>query len=233
MISLLILTGCEANYNIEINDDYVKDELLIDNTDVTSWDKGDFTYREAFDSYRDYSIITDVNKATYTDNHRSNEDKTFYNKETINTNTNLGYHFNYKHNIKEYQNTALLKYSYRFVSVQNDNNKFVIDTGNNDGCTIFSKFSLLDKFNVNVTTDFIVNNHNADEVKDNVYTWHITKDNYKDKNIHIEINKNKKIEDLLKKEKYEKIIDIILVIIGVFLVIFAVRTTIKIRKTNN
>lgn len=40
IISLFLLSGCEAIYNVEINDNYIKDELIVNNYNVTSWNKG-------------------------------------------------------------------------------------------------------------------------------------------------------------------------------------------------
>ena len=150
LILILLLTGCDATYNIEINDNQVKDEIIINNTNISSWTQGELSYKDVFESYKDYNIITNIEKATYTDNHHNSIDKKFYNKETIENNHNLGYRFNYTFKIEDYPKTPVLNYSYRFLNIKNDYYKLILDSGDSNGCTIFSKFSLLNNFSISI-----------------------------------------------------------------------------------
>lgn len=233
LLILTLLSGCSAVYNIEITDKNIKDELIINNYNKSEWNSGNPSYKTLIDNnYKNFELAIDKDTPGYPEIHSKLKGYIYYNKELINTSDNYGLKFKYNHKFNDYTKTPLLGF-YNFATIKEKNNNLIIDSGDTKGCYLFDNYALLTDLTINIKSNFVVDNNNADEVKDNVYTWHITKDNYKNKTIHIEINKNKKIEDILKKEKYENIINIILVIIGVFIIIFAIRTAVKIRKTNN
>ena len=121
---------------------------------------------------------------------------------------------------------------YNHNSVKNYLSTLVLDSGSGEGCYIFDNYNLMDKLTVNIKSNYLVSEHNADEVVDNTYTWVITKDNYKKKNIYIKIDKSREVLSAKKEERIKKIMVIVLISLGISVIIFALFTFVKIRKSS-
>lgn len=232
IISSFLLTGCEAVYNIEITNGYIKDELLINNYNVSSWNEGSPTYKTLIDNnYKEFNLAVDKNTPGYPEIYKKISGYDYYNKYLINNKDNYGLRFSYNHKYDNYSKTPLLGF-YNNISVKNYISTLIIDTGDSSGCYLFNNYPLMDKLAINVKSDYVVTSHNADNVKDNIYTWNITKDNYKEKNIHIEVDKARNIASENKQKEFNTIVTLLLVAFAVIAIIFVLLTLIKIRKSN-
>ncbi len=225
------LCGCEAVYNVDINEDFIKDELIINNYDVSSWDNEKIPYRKLIDNnYNNFNLATDKNTPGYPEVYKKIDGYNYYNKELISETGNYGLKFNYEFNHDDYSKSYLLTF-YNNLRINNVNNKLIINTGDGKGCYAFDNYPLLDKITINVRTDYIIDNNNADKVEDGIYTWFIDKDNYKNKSIYLEVDKN-----YLKNGKNttltNRVINITLIVIGGIALLFGLITVIKVRKTN-
>ncbi len=234
LISILfLLSGCSAVYNVEINDKFIKDELSINSANKEELNSGNPSYKTLIDNnYKNFELAVNKDTPGYPEIHTKLKGYEYYNKKLINTIDNYGLVFTYKHELSNYAKSPLLGF-YNFASIKNVSNKIIIDSGDAKGCYVFNNYALLTDLTLNISSIYEVTNHNADEVNNNTYTWHITKDNYQSKTIHLEVDKNKKLSDIIKKEKFQKMVDIIYISLGIITTIFIIIIVIKIRKSNN
>jgi len=225
LIIILSLTGCEAVYNIEVVNDTIKDELIINNYDVSSWNSNNPSYKTLVDNnYREFNLAIDKNTPGYPEMYNKLKGYNYYNKELINENNNYGLKFNYEYKENEkYENNPLLVF-YSNLSITNNKKVLRISIPDGKECYIFDHYPLMDKFIINLKTDNVVNNANADKYENNTYTWEITKSNYLNKSIYFEVDKLSEKIDYSKTNKIRDImIDIFLVLIGLSIIYIIIK----------
>lgn len=192
ILSLLIilLTGCNVTYNIELTDDIVNDKIEISGS------------RDMFVEYS-----KDENKTNYIsdilfriENNRNNLTKQkFINRDTLK--------YVYSGNI-EYNDILFLtpfsRWCYDEASMfLEDENKVIFTTSDKFLC--YDLYSELENVKVNITSKYDVIENNADEIQGNTYTWIINRDNKDNKKIYIKIDKNSKVKNV-KTEKNDILI---------------------------
>ena len=77
---------------------------------------------------------------------------------------------------------------------------------------------------INVTTNHVVEENNADEIKSNTYTWNLTRDNYYGKTITLKLKKNEYVYE------HTNILIITIVITGIVIAIIAGFVMIKLKN---
>lgn len=173
LISLLVLffvSGCTAEYNIEINEDtiYEDTKLSIDNIRLN-----ETLYNELLN---DNSVYLDENK--------------FYSIEEQSAENNTIFSYKYTHDIDKFGDSRIINWCYHDRSIINTDNELLISTKGSFDCANRESRSYIENARINIKTDLPVLANNADEVNGNVYTWIVNEDNYRDKPIYIRIQKN-------------------------------------------
>ena len=184
---LLILSGCTVNYNITIDEDNIKEDInVIDNITSTRTRENIISfYNSWYPVYSYDGIINDYSTKL--------DDVVYYNKSNLVENTDsLTYTFSYNHKIDDYPKNNLWTLYLINNTFTNNSDKISIYSGK--GMQLFNK-SDITNFNVNITTDLEVIEHNADRVTNNTYTWEYNLDNYRTKSVKIVLNKEKQDED--------------------------------------
>lgn len=172
-LGLLLLTGCTVNYNLEISEDKISEnitgDILKNEFDSIDDELGDHTiYHFLHDEQ--YSLI----------------DKSDLYKQSINDNSDK-IDFNYSYDYKDnFNNSRVLNECYENVIFEENDDFYIIKLSGGFYCLLNSKIT------VNLTTDYSVLNSNADKKNGNVYTWYLEKDNT---DIEVEISKVKKPAD--------------------------------------
>lgn len=174
IITCLLLTGCTANYNLEITDNnfhetisgnILNDEIELDNS------KTDIGH---------YEYLLNAEQPIF-----QNNDTIFYNK-TINKKENsTDFEYSYTFNETNFNNSRTLNTCFDNYSFESKDNKYNIYLSGNFHC------AYTDKININLTTDYTVTAHNADKKSKNTYTWTINKNEIEDLNLYITIDKEK------------------------------------------
>ncbi len=197
-----ILCGCSAEVNIELDRNFITEDttLYVDENDpdVIS------DYRAYF---RQYTPI--YNDVTLTEDEPDEAVKgvTYY--EYKETKQNYGYDWNYRYkfNIDDYNYSRLLKNSFKSAYIvkdtRDDSIEFYTDS---EGITIMKRYPQLTNVKVNIKTDLLVEETNADSVNGNVYTWNFDRNNYQ-KSIYIKTSVRQKsatTDDTTKKEDKKK-----------------------------
>lgn len=180
-ISLLLLSGCTVNYNLEIKDNQIKESIIgeVSKEDISI--KEDDTSLNIY-----YSMIYDEQMALIDGND-------VYVKDIKEENDILryNYYYTYKGN---YNKSRILNTCFKDPIIKETDELYYI---NIEG-PFFCKYA--DKINVNVTSNYAVIENNAQKVDGNTYTWII--DDEDNVNIYLTISKN---ADYVKNSSSKKI----------------------------
>jgi hypothetical protein len=236
---LLFSCGCNATYNLEINNKGFQEELSFYETNSILFDKdmgNGKTYRESIQKLYDSPkgvLYDDQNNDSETDT--IVKGRTYYNRKIINDN-GLGLVYNYNFKEDDYERSLILNTCFDAVSIYNDEGLTVLTTSKGFNC--YNYYSYLEAILVNVKIKYKVLSSNADSVKDNTYTWNITKDNASSKILFIKykINNEKNPNEEENNSIFSKTDWIILVIVLlglIFVGLFTFNSIMEKNRANN
>lgn len=191
LLIILLLTGCSANFNVEIKQNTVEQNIFI----------------QANNYELDGTLLNTIAKNVYIDK----QDTTVLGRFRLLNNKNdnpLNAFVSY--NINDYDYDYSLYICYDNQNITYSNNILKIETSNYFNC--FDKYSIIDDVNINVTTGYKVLENNADKVDGNTYTWNITKSNKKGIKLTLDTTVDEIQEEEKQKEKLNK--NLIFIIIG-------------------
>lgn len=173
LVLALLLTGCSAEYNLEISNDSFKEKI------VSYIDKSEIPTEQIEDIEIDDPITPFLNNkysALYS------KDTAYYNKKVIDLENQYKVEMKYNYTAKDFSDSNSLKLCFENYEFDYEDNYYIAGYGN-----FMCLYS--DEININIKTKNKVINHNADSVNGNVYTWVINKENADNVNIEIEIEK--------------------------------------------
>ena len=213
IISVFLLSGCSAEYNLTINEDTMEEDI-----------------NAIFDKARESEYASNMEQirrtAYYNFDTRENEYYTF-NKDEDENNIILNYKYRYTDN-NLYKSEAFSRCYYkRIVNVTDD--LITINTDKQVACLYKDGNREIDDITVNIRTDLTVLENNADKVNGKVYTWYINDQNYTNKPIYIKIEKERYQESFASQVISIIIIILIVAVIGIMIYFAALRK----RKKNN
>lgn len=225
-ILILLLSGCSVEYNVSLENDSFKESGSLtekkENKDNVS--KNGFSFEEQI-NYT-YQSMHDVLNGQEMEKTQSFELK------KIDTDKEIGLTYSNELKQNKYYLSPIIRQCYDNVKVKNDNNNIKISTGNYFKC--FDYYELLNNVTVNFTTNYKVVNNNADEIKDNTYTWFINKNNFKNKEISIEIDKSDISYNTLLDEKESNVLIVFLIgLVLTVIFVFGFYTYYKVKFSNN
>lgn len=152
LIFLLLLTGCTIDYNLEIDNKKIREEITGTISKEEYEIKGNHTDMNIFYSIINYEQYPLLN----------NED--VYDKNIVKNDDEVEYSFKYTYN-NNYDKSRLVNTCFEKVDFVETNEYYYANIGGEFYC----QYS--DEIVINVETDYAVLNNNANKVKDNVYTW--------------------------------------------------------------
>lgn len=247
-LGVFLLTGCNAEYNIEIIDNEIKINGSLVETNSSNWEKAAvINQEEEIDHNADPNYCTgnscsiidgevDTSSLTFSeiiDLKTTNWDTKVEGLEKIKTNTKLG--IKLERNLS-YQNTntALkqvpgIKDCYKYFSIVDNQagNGVILSTSNKNLC--FEQYPLLEEITITLKTNHKVEEHNADETVDGKYIWKINKNNYSNKSI--QINLLDETEKKLDLSLFILLVSVILLVVFIGGPIF-IKTYIKSKKVD-
>ena len=207
-ILVLFLTGCDVSYKLEFIDDDLTETITL--TIPASEEKAINQLKNS----SIYAINSSISQQLY------NVD---YNQGLLNFDARYVYTYSkdsFRHAL--YANECFDAFSF----VQQDNN-YVLSTSEGFKCmSLYYYFT--DSVNVEIKTNHLVIENNADRVVDNKYIWEIDNENADSKKIYIkfgQVNKKnffEKILDYIKENKAMVIVIGIVVLAGTVTVIYIV-----------
>lgn len=199
---IFLVSGCSVEYNLTIDESTMEENISA-----------------IFDKATESELASRMEKirrtAYYNFDTRENEYYTF-NKSEDERNIFLNYNYQYTGN-NLYKSEAVSRCYYKRIVNVTENN-ITINTDNQVACLYKDGTREIENITVNIRTDLIVLEHNADEVSGGVYTWYINDQNYTNKPIYIKIKKEKYQESFV--DQAIPIFIIILVIIAIGIIIY-------------
>jgi len=223
VILVFMMCGCTAEVNLDISDDKIKESV-----NITFYQNALYPKEIIKTSFRNYIPIYASDLIVDTEADEPYPDIKYYEK----TETDLGdgYLFNYKYNfnIDEYREARTIKDGFKSYNVSYDNTSNTLTLSTNSGRILyFDDYPLLEEVTVNIKTDYLVEENNADKVDSNTYTWVFDRDSNKNINMVIDTTETIKEIDSRKSNNTMIIVSIVLVIGVILLLLF-----VKYKKNN-
>ena len=171
-----LFTGCNVIYDVQIKDKKTEESLTIDSINVS-------IYNEELNRKR-YSLYSQSNSSNPYE--QTDDSYATYDIFKINDNS-LKYLYKYNSN---YSDSNIANSCYEYFSVDTDENKVSILTGNSFKC--FELINELDSVTININSNYKVIQSNADKIVGKKHTWYITRENASNKPIIFVYYKSKK-----------------------------------------
>ena len=194
MLTIFILTGCTAQYNLNINDSLFEETAYLVQDSSIDWNTINSIYWNStvndvigneYDGYTGAEINS--NEDIYS--RQKVEGVKYYNKTRLLTNKENGIKYDFKFDTSNYNLSKIANYCYDDFNVKISGNEYSISTSDQFNC--FDYYNFLDDVEVNIILgyDYDVLSNNADKVEKNVYTWIINKNNANNKPVEITVKK--------------------------------------------
>lgn len=222
ILLIFMISGCSVEVNLDISDNKIKES-----NDITIYQNAIYTKEILRTSFRDYIPIYASDLIVDTVPDQPFSDVLYYNKNT--TDLGNGYRFNYSYDfdIDKYGDARTIKDGFRDYNYSYRNDIISLST-DSEGLIYFNDYPLLEEVTVNIETDYLVEENNADSVNGNTYTWVFNKDSKK--SIDIVIDTSKSGDRVLGIVNVSTLVTIG-VVIGIILIIL-VLLLIRNRKNN-
>lgn len=193
LILLMLVTGCEAVYTIEVTGDGITETLEIHNYDKDSWTKGNSLYQNLIETASKSFVATDYRNEKPEVNQKI-EGINYYIIQKISSPNDLGLKYQNEFTFNDYEHSTIVFSNFNQLKYRNNRDKISINSDKE--LSTFISYPKLNKLTVKLLTNYQVNDNNADEVKDGVYYWYFNQDDYQNKKINLEINKSREIDNL-------------------------------------
>lgn len=202
---IFMMCGCTAEVNLDISDNKIKESV-----DITFYQNVLYPKDIIKTSFRNYIPVYAKNLIVDTMPDEPLEGIDYYTKKE--TDLGNGYKFNYSYdfNINEYKEARTVKDGFRSYNITFNQDDHTISLFAEGTLLYFNEYPELEEVKINIKTDYLVKENNADNVKDNTYTWVFKKDDVKSINMLIDTS------DVVKNVDNTNIIIIayLLIVIG-------------------
>lgn len=170
---IILLTGCNSEYNLEINDGIFKETIV---SDIYPDSKKTISV-EGIEDDDQITPFIEMEQHPFT-----NDNNIIYDKkiETIDNYQRVTLTYNYQED--EFANSKAINNCFENHNYSYDD-KYTIELSGTFYCLY------TDYIDINIKTDYKVLENNADEVNENIYTWHINRQNLDNVSLKIILDK--------------------------------------------
>lgn len=222
IIILFTLSGCRVNSNVTM--DYtgkVTEEVLLLNNSKVLGDNEKEISSTIDDNISEYSRVLDYRKYNYEKIINNNEGK-----------SGVRVYKTYDNICSYFQDTAFNQYVYEHIKCSETDDYYEIknDTDHIPYCVDCTEWPVLSDANLILSLPVSAIESNADDVNDNVYTWHFDSDTSDSKSLYIKIDKNTLKENeavQMKKNKTLNVIKIVFIVITIIGVLIGLYFVVK------
>lgn len=178
---IFMMCGCTAEVNLDISDNKIRESV-----DITFYQNVLYPKDIIKTSFRNYIPVYAKNLIVDTMPDEPLEGIDYYTKKE--TDLGNGYKFNYSYdfNINEYKEARTVKDGFRSYNISFNQDDHTISLFAEGTLLYFNEYPELEEVKINIKTDYLVKENNADNVKDNTYTWVFKKDDVKSINMLID-----------------------------------------------
>ena len=185
---ILILSGCTVNYDLEFENDLIKEKLELDVTEndyaeyISKIEKDDVE-ENMYKFFEAFEIPNDIKMPNQ-----------FHKKESKRGNDNINLKFTYdNYDYESFNSSYILNNCFYDVVVLNEENDYYISAKGPLACP-------LNDANIRIKTDKKVINTNA-KYENGYYTWDITEDDYENIELYFHISKTEPFNEIIEEEK--------------------------------
>ena len=196
-MGLIILTnGCSVKYEAVINNESIKETVLLEETSLKSYQNAYYYTYNTLENFRKNSSelakYAQAKKEEYINKYYLNKDNFKRDNSIVKEGEYTSYNFFINNNKKEFnqKNNFFINNIIRDSLIINDTN-IILHLDN----IPIGLLDEIDNTSISISTELNVISNNADNVENNIYTWNLTSSNYKTKNILLNIERPKAIED--------------------------------------
>ena len=192
---LFIITGCEATYTIDIDNDFYEHLMVVpkNNDELSQLRESRYVYPAYYDEDDYEADAYELTDEIDYDDEDDDEDDSYFEDLTIpfddsddttdttvkRYNVSVTDRLNYFYTFKEdYQDSYIANFSSGdFTAINSTSDTSYSSISASDFSPIFDEYSDLDKITINIKTNKTVISNDADKVNGNIYTWVISKKN--------------------------------------------------------
>lgn len=217
LLCTILLSGCEATYTITINKDTIDEKI-----EVLDRVGSNRTVTDIMDNYKKKYPVYNVDGVIDEDDLYTTHENADYYKQTYNiNNSNYNLFYEYTYPINKYKSANSINYYYDYKDISYENNVLKLSTGSPNNRLKYD--SLFTNLTVNIITDYVVTNNNADSVVGNRYMWYFNKNNNNEKRINFEVDLTQTQQELkentkIQNKKKKLIIPIVLLVVFIYIV---------------
>ncbi len=175
LVFIFLLTGCSSEYTLEFSNSKIKEHsvITINNSEIPSDGKTVDNFITPLLEEDQYPFFGKYDKV--------------YNKKIEKKDNNTIVKLNYSFTHDEFKDSYVYKGCFKNSQFEKNDKDYLLH--------FYGHFYCLkgDELVINIKTNNIVKEHNADKVSGNVYTWIINKDNVLNSDIKMVISKDSKI----------------------------------------
>ncbi|MFA7064855.1 MAG: hypothetical protein WC177_05120 [Bacilli bacterium] len=236
ILMLFLITGCDATYNLTLENNNFTENLEITNNDKKTWNINNPSYQEIRDSALNSALVTDYREEIPEVNTKVEGIK-YYDIKKIDTENTLGISYESNFTLYEYQYSTIVNTNVKSFDYKNNKDGIIINI--KKPLDAFILYPELNNLTIKFKTNHQVIKNNADEIVDDTYYFYLNKNNYQNKKIILELSNDYKItyNGILEpdEEGYFNKNTLILVyaFLGVLILIFGIIVYIKVRKFND
>lgn len=229
ILTLLFLTGCTTTYTLTIDKNNINEKIeVVDTTSSTR------TVTDIMNNYKKKFPVYDIEDVIDEDDLYQTYDNATYYNQTYNINgSDYHLYYEYTYPIDQYIAANSINYSYDYKDIVYQNNKLKLETSSPNNYLKYR--NIFTGLTVNIITDYVVTNNNADNVIGNRYIWYFNKDNNYEKRINFEVDLSKTQSEIDKEKevKAKKNSLLIPVLIGALLAYVIIIFIIVTKKRKN
>lgn len=236
ILMLFLITGCDATYNLTLENNNFTENLEITNSDKKTWNINNPSNKDIRNQTLNSALATDYREEIPEVNTKIEGIK-YYDIKNIDTENTLGISYKGDFTLYDYQYSTIVNTNVKSFNYQNNKDGIIINI--KKPIDAFNLYPELNNLTIKFKTNHQVIKNTADDIVDDVYYFYLNKNNYQDKKIIIELSNDYKTtsNDALEPDEdgYFNKNTLILVysLIGIIILIFGVIVYIKVRKYNN
>lgn len=153
---ILLVTGCEVNYNLDFSGDSLKENITVSlsGNDFTPDNIDKMKYSAEYEAYA-ISRRTIHEKYNFTYEDKRDE---FIGK------------FNYDYTVDNFNDAHLIRECYDSFNFVKTDSGYSLVTSDTFKCLVYS-YLPVNKYTITITSDRVVTGHNADKIDGNKYIW--------------------------------------------------------------
>ena len=210
LLVVILLTGCNVNYNLEFTDEQLIENI---NLSIPNHEQKNIDYLKSINAYAIYDGMGKINYNSIFDEGKDN----------------FNAKYDYTYQLNNIGRAYYINQCFENISFSKHDNQYILLTSKGFKCMLF-EYHKINNLTVSITTNHKVLQHNADVVEGGIYTWEITDENAD--NVYI----NMIFGEVKKRTFWDEILDNIVpisILGGIILVVGTVVLVIAIKAKKN